>query len=395
MREANDTLNKVLRRIHPGPYRWDTYRRLYGLPVLCYERNVPPSFLASKAGAPSFVICVIHAQGKLLALPKWGPELGWELPAGPFDWAEEPLHQAVTRIARPILPGTRLTGLTPLALLEGRFSCGRRACSHRGLVVLARARDCGVEALGAFLEPGEIREQASPLVHQILDVAEEHLGELPLIPCDEEEKSVDRRKWVLRLHQRVIKPALRPFSSRLIDQKILELFKATESRTFLDVSCGDNGIIFKIASSADLAVGNDVCLPQVEVLSRSNRFPHVIFTNHDARALPFKMKFDFVLCKHTLHHLPTQEDLAAVLHSLKQVARTILLVDWEDPMVGSLSARLFHRYYRVLLGDCGRWFFLEEEFQRFLEESFKGKAVTFSTMQTLKGKVLFALIRLE
>lgn len=125
------------------------------------------------------------------------------------------------------------------------------------------------------------------------------------------------------------------------------------------MSCGDNDIIFKIAPLADLAVGNDVSLTQVEALSRSNRFPHVLFTNHDARVLPFKTKFDFVLCKHTLHHLSTKEDLEAVLHSLEQVARTILLVDWEDPTLGSLGARLFHRYYRAILGDCGRWFFLE------------------------------------
>lgn len=63
--------------------------------------------------------------------------------------------------------------------------------------------------------------------------------------------------------------------------------------------------IKQIFKEMSLIVGNDISWSQIQFLN--SKFDDVIFTNHNAAALPFKEdSFEIAYCSNTLHHMPNK-----------------------------------------------------------------------------------------
>ena len=75
-----------------------------------------------------------------------------------------------------------------------------------------------------------------------------------------------------------------------------------KKKSIIDVSCGDNSDIFKIAKEKGYKtiVGNDICLNYLKTQKDSN----VIFTNDNIEENSIKEKsYDVSFVKNTFHHL--------------------------------------------------------------------------------------------
>lgn len=161
------------------------------------------------------------------------------------------------------------------------------------------------------------------------------------------------------------------------------------------VACGDDDLLFKLAESSKMCVGNDIIWSQIKIMADKSSSTHhnLFFTNHDACALPFKIKFDLTLCKNLLHHMHNKSELENLLQSLRSVSSRILLVDPEDPQKGSFKAKVWNWYYRILLKDQGEKFVTMEFFKDIIKEYFNDATeIKFKRVPTIKGNYMFGYI---
>ena len=162
-----------------------------------------------------------------------------------------------------------------------------------------------------------------------------------------------------------------------------------------DVSCGEDKFIFKYAREHGIKVivGNDISWSQVEFLDFD--FDEVIFTNHNAAALPFKENvFDVVYCSNTLHHMPNKKVLINLLKSMFRVSKKIIIVEIEDPKITGGFAEFLNKYWYIgYLKDVGGAYLSENQFKVIINEVFKNVAnIKFSSFENIMGKYLIAEI---
>ncbi|MEV0614130.1 class I SAM-dependent methyltransferase [Nonomuraea sp. NPDC050404] len=208
-----------------------------------------------------------------------------------------------------------------------------------------------------------------------------------------------RRRFVL--HHRLLKPMLR-IASRFFGEtpvsevrdEIVAHASRKGARTFLDVACGENDLCLELAIEGSLAlvVGNDVAWPQVELLqTRCTDLPArcvVMFTNHDATALPFEDAiFDVSLCKNALHHVEPSE-AGRLIRETVRVARRAMVVEVMNPQYESKWGRLRHQYYLRFLKDAGVKFYSRSEFFDLTDLPSRR---SFYERRTVKGVYMFAL----
>jgi ubiquinone/menaquinone biosynthesis C-methylase UbiE len=179
---------------------------------------------------------------------------------------------------------------------------------------------------------------------------------------------------------------------------LTELATASGNRRMLDVACGENTTVFDLAQcpTTDLVVGNDVSWSQVRLMTQrvqekvQNSSAFALFTNHDARRLPFRDgTFDFALCKNVLHHMETYSDLKRLLSELLRVANTCAIVEIMDPMHEGCWGRLRHKYYMRFLHDAGRHFLSREAFAAIMDMP---SLVQSFEMATIRGVYQIALL---
>lgn len=148
-----------------------------------------------------------------------------------------------------------------------------------------------------------------------------------------------------RFHDRLIKPLLRRASRYAFDHSLEELddeivrlvSEHPRDGAFLDIACGDNELVLEIAQTDNfsLVVGNDVSWSQIQLLAQRPRNAALrdhpaltLFTNHDARHLPFAAKrFSVGFAKNVLHHMDGLPSVRALVDELIRVSRIAIIVE--------------------------------------------------------------------
>lgn len=384
------------------------YSNICSLPVIEHQSSVGREmyeYCRRRTGL--FVIVALYSQREgIFLLRDIADGLGWELPGTSIQpRIDFTLQDAVLRVINKYIPGTKIGELEPVAVVRNVFTYEGNNIEHLGLAFMARSRNIThtlldksmPEVQGQFVvDPGdEILRYANKAIFSLV---RKKLLSHPVEPAEEEIISSERYLKRKRIHKATLSKAFKRFSYDRIKNEVFKIIGTVKGLTFLDVSCGDNELVFDIAhAGARLCVANDISWPTVELLIEINKkrgYNNILFTNNSATNLPFGKVFDVVLCKNTLHHMRNPDEFRALAENLIRVCKgKIILIEIEDPEYSSLIARWLHRYwYTKYLGDVGHYFFTANTFQTAIQEYFNSRDIRFSQLNTIKGCYLFAVI---
>lgn len=385
----------------------DFYKLLYDLPVIKKEYKVTKELFRYCKRRNFFLTILAFNNNQVFLKRSFGENLKWELPGGSIrSRGEESFEDATSRIIERDIPKIEISELTPIAYIEKKYFYEDQFVEHYGLSVMGRVRSPSPteieknEAIkGRFVGLGN-REELNRLLRldrELVAIGSDFLKDVDLTHIESIESEIDSSKQIPRvntfLHNRIIRPLLRPYSSDRIKRKILSYVK--EDYHVLDIACGDDDFIYTLAHISKLCVGNDITWSSIKkIASKSKAISNLLFTNHDACNLPFSKKFDLTLCKNLLHHMSSAEELESLFNSLKKVSNRILIVDPEDPRNNVLS-RLWNFYYRVFLRDQGERFYSQDFLNNLLSEYFGAENIKKDKVLTIKGYFMFFHINLS
>ena len=232
------------------------------------------------------------------------------------------------------------------------------------------------------------------LNREVFIVAKQNLSQKYFEPPLEEVRTGRADRLFKPLHNYLFKPLFSLLVSRPLKRRIRSLIG--DGKTVLDVSAGDDKLIIEIAmeSNVELCVANDISWRQMASLREKarQRGLGLIFTNHNMVELPFKEKFDVVICKNSLHHARTKEELIAMLNCILQLGKRIIVIDVEDPRRKRL-AKIFHWYYVHLRSDQGHHSLNRDQFQRLLHLTKPDSSqCRIEKYESVRGTYLLAVI---
>jgi SAM-dependent methyltransferase len=212
-------------------------------------------------------------------------------------------------------------------------------------------------------------------------------------PLEEIDSTKNKRfSFLYWLHKHLIK-SIGNSSSQKIKRVIFNLIE-DRPKTILDASCGESSLINELYNKykPEICIGNDISWKTITLIKNKN--PAILFTNHNVLNLPYKIKFDLVIFKNTLHHIK-KENQKEVLNNFKRIAKQLIVVDIEDPQHSTLRSKLWNDYYVYLLGDQGDSFLNFDEFKRLINSIQRGVSnkTKIGIINTIKGKYFYASIK--
>jgi len=167
-----------------------------------------------------------------------------------------------------------------------------------------------------------------------------------------------------RFHERYIKKYILTAKKRRkaeFEELLNKLIPKKDS--IIDISCGDNSDIFKIATKKNYTtiVGNDICLNYLKTQEHSN----IIYTNDDIELNRIKENsYDVSFCKNTLHHMNNVTNIKKMLKLLNKISEEIVIVEICNPReTGGLPNFLNKYLYTKFLRDVGKCYLNEEQFK--------------------------------
>jgi len=177
-----------------------------------------------------------------------------------------------------------------------------------------------------------------------------------------------------------------------------ELIKSSignDAKSIIDISCGDDSFIPNLGKELKIPtiVGNDISWSQIELLNQKHN--DMLFTNHNATALPFiENAFDVSYCSNTLHHMPNRKALLSLLESIFYISKKVIFTEIEDPkVVGGFPHFLNKHWFMGYLKDVGGAYLKESDFQSIIQNTFEKRAdVKLSTFRNIMGKYLIATV---
>jgi len=337
------------------------------------------------------VIAIYNEKREFFLLRDFNKIIGWELVGGYIE-KDEGVEKAVNRI---ILKETGLTidELQPIAIVNNNFEWENRTVSHVGIAFTALARgkikpqSKNIEIIYTKTIPDVMAYQDK----EILKIAKQMVKTKQYEPPYEEIESSKKFYLLHYLNKYFVKPIFGKLASNKIRKTLLKLI-SNKPKSIIDVACGDDDFIFQLEKiyNPEICVANDISWKTLSIL-RKNRKTKVIFTNHNVLDLPFNYKFDLVIFKNTLHHIPLEEQ-GNLIQKLSTLAKQLIIIDVEDPYRSNFLAKLWHWYYVYLLGDQGGYFLNFEEFKKLISENIKNHDVNFGIINTIKGKYLYAFL---
>lgn len=165
--------------------------------------------------------------------------------------------------------------------------------------------------------------------------------------------------------------------------------------SIIDVSCGDNSDIFKIAIQKNYTtiVGNDICLNYLNTHENDN----IIFTNDDIELNRIKNNsYDVSFCKNTLHHMNNLTNINKMLNFLDKISNEIVIVEIANPKEYKGLPRFLNKYlYSKFLRDVGNCYLNEDQFKNILNNKFKGYDIEYHTFTNILGTYMIAKISKE
>lgn len=275
------------------------------------------------------------------------------------------IHQSLIRMAG----NDQIGEIMPVAILN-----------KKSIVFMARVRNNKLPKNGVEI-PTKIRK----LIQQQLKAFDKNYLQNTEIETNHKYKL---RYW---FHKNLIKRFI--ITKRLkktdVFNKIL-LDKLSGTR-ILDVSCGDSTLL-NTKTDVEMIVFNDISL---DMLLSKSIGQYSIITNHDATKLPFKDKcFDSILCRNTLHHMPSEKHLENLFNAMAKVSNHVLVVEIEDPQLTGGFPKFLNKFlYRKFLHDVGERYLSEQEFKKVISKKFDG--VDYSHFRSPVGNYMIADIKIE
>jgi hypothetical protein len=390
---------------------YDVYRAIYDVPIFEYEETLTDETLFQYCRDRQYFILILPytLRGYVLLTPTfYDSKWTWRIISGGVKSSfTEDFVDASERHVERLFPRVALGELEPIALLKNTFKFENQVHEHRGLFFIARVRD---ENEVSALEP---RPQShghfvaikganlgQPDHQRMFDLAVPKIRKAMTLSSQEHEVSVNQKyRFRYKLHDHMFKPLTRIVGRfygeplRALEEKIDEMILAGDPGSILDIACGDNMSVVKLAQGKQipLYVGNDISWSQIDLL-RKRLHPNflrdspsfLLFTNHDSRRLPFKNEaFDSVICKNVLHHMPDRASVSSLISELRRVGRRSTIVEVLDPQYErGLWPKVKDHWYRHFLHDAGDNFLSEKEFDALTNYPDRSQ---ISVLQTAKG----------
>jgi ADP-ribose pyrophosphatase YjhB (NUDIX family)/SAM-dependent methyltransferase len=369
------------------------YRKIYNLPELEYEEQVPDGFLSLYNEKYYFaVVSVYNLKKESLLIRDFNKDIGWELPGGYINDGES-IEEAVNRITF-CETGLEIDELSPVAIIKNVFKCGDQTVTHFGVAFMALSRG-KVKVYPKNFQTQFTSDVPNRVAYQnsrILKLVRQELNAKKFEPPFGEIESVNAKNFSLiyLLHKYIVKP-IGSLSSIKIKNAIFDLVDGSP-KTILDVSCGDSSIINDLCEKyrPNLCIGNDICWKTITMMK--DKDDQVFFTNHNVLDLPYKIKFDLVIFKNTFHHIE-REYQQKVLNDLQKIAKQLIIIDIDDPQNSSFLSKLWNNYYVYILGDQGESFFTFKKFKELCEQKNPTDKLKMGFIPTIKGRYFFAAIK--
>lgn len=376
------------------------YQKLYDLKSITRIIPVTKEYFDYCKSKRNFIILVLYDKNGRVYLKESGINqftfLGGEV------IQNESVRDSVKRIIHHLSEKTTIEELEPMAISKNVFRYDTETIEHLGLVVMARI-DLGENSK---IEKNfySITESVSECMNKfsdkkILEMFTQRFSNIVLYNNNEfqdEEIEVNKKyKSRYQFHNEVVKKYLLTEKTKRKDELIKLMSKKTNGcSTFLDISCGDNSLLFSLNYDSDFEfiVANDISWSQIELIPPQE---NVIFTNHNAITFPFRDDaFDFAYCSNTLHHMPNKENMVNLLNSMLRVAKKIVIYEIENPEVtGGFPYYLNKYWYRGFLKDVGEEYLSFNMFKKIIIEVYKGKAsIKFSNFKNIQGNYMIAEI---
>lgn len=370
------------------------YQRIYKLPELIHKEQVSGDFFNLYRKKHYFIIISIYNSNKeILLIRNLNKVIGWELPGG-FVNDNENLEEAVNRITLKE-SGLEIDELCPVAIVKNVFIHDNRKITHSGIAFMALSRG-NVSNYSKNFQICFTTNIPEKVVYQnkkILKIVQKQLSTYHNPPFKEID-SVKNKKFsfLYLLHKYFVKP-IGNLSSQKIKKEIFNLIDGNP-KIILDVSCGESSIINDLHGKykPEICIGNDISWKVITLAK--NKKPDVLFTNHNIINLPYKIKFDLVIFKNTLHHIE-KESQKKILDNLKKNTNQLIVIDVEDPQKSGLRSKLWNDYYVHLLGDQGDSFLNFDEFKQLIGSKRRESSVKTNVgiINTIKGRYFYASIK--
>ena len=162
--------------------------------------------------------------------------------------------------------------------------------------------------------------------------------------------------------------------------------------SIIDVSCGDNSDVFKIAKTKKYKtiVGNDICLNYLKTQNQN----YVIYTNDDVESNNIKKNtYDVSYCKNTLHHMNNLTNINNVLRFLDKISNEIIIIEISDPKQYKGLPRFLNKFlYTKFLRDVGNSYLNEEQFKRIIDNNFQNHKINYQSFTNILGTYMIARI---
>ncbi|MBN1585466.1 HAD-IA family hydrolase [Candidatus Uhrbacteria bacterium] len=385
---------------------FNIYRNIYDLPIIEYFGEVSPEFFNYVKKRKYFLLLSVYDdEGRIFLERNTQEQIHWSLPGGSLKNNED-FHLAIKRLTKRICePNSApisLGEIEPIAFVHNRFRHNKKEFEHLGIAFAARIRNKSEidtkNLLGKFVHINETElkninryanQEVVKLCHKRIDAFDTDFPETEILTNE---------KFKLRyiIHNKIIKKLI--LTSRVRKKQAFDNLvskKIGNAKSFIDVSCGDSDLMFKINDSHnfDFLVGNDISWGQIN--TRRETGTKIFFTNHNASYLPFRENaFDVLYCGNTLHHMTSRRDLELLFSSCFRVAKKIIFVEIERPSdTGWFPNFLNKIWYRWFLGDAGRAYLDKKTFRSIIETNFGHIAsLSFDEFKNVQGRYMIAEI---
>lgn len=367
MQTVSLTLDAVFNEtIGYNELQFSYYDKLYSLPHLQYIQHTCADTISSLQRKQWFIILVLYStEWKVFIKYDWTTRWlpGWSVRNN------ESIYESIKRISSDIHKNIDIRDIQPLVAMDNTFCHKTTAYTMHGIVFAARlfnpeilenTQNGDMYNLNCDFIDGVQKYWNKDILTYFYNNKLSGLIKNSKIDLqDEEIKTNNIMKNRYKIHHNIWKPLLQLFwinKNKNIKNRILD--KCEDKNIIIDVSCGDDNLIYDIAKDTNkIVIWNDIYLNRHKPLHKNH---NILFTNHNIVDLPFKDKiFDVAICKNTLHHMPHRSHLLASLQTLKRIAKKVIIIEIENPKKTGGIANLLHKYrYCGFLKDVW-WAYLE------------------------------------
>lgn len=375
----------------------NVYSEIYSLPILTYNYNVTSIFFKYCKTKGNFINAVLYDKTGKIYLKQSGINC-FHLPGGSLKYnlsVRESIKSLVENIDKNIF----INEAEPVAFIKNIYCNNNECFEHFGICVFIRVTFPKRKNIPTFTVTNELLKSMDfeadcklikMFVKRFKNLSNNHFD------VQDNEITTNKRYYLrYSFHNFFVKKFI--LNDFLKKKKVVRKIVKSEcqhSKNLLDVSCGDNSILFDFIDDieARYMIANDISWSQIELVEPKNK---VIFTNHNALTFPFKEKsFDFVYCSNTLHHMENKESIQLLIKSMLRVGKKVMIYEIEDTnIVGGFPYVLNKYWYRGFLKDAGETFLKFYEFKEIILSSVnKDTNVRFSSFRNVQGNYMIAIL---